>query len=111
MNSVYEVQIQPCAGAGLSFITPAERETQNVKFDAQDPSDRGLDVPPGSAAAGGRVSDHTLEITDKIEGKVMDTRQIELSADLKTLTMTVRPVSQNKPLFLTGNKSAPAITR
>jgi hypothetical protein len=30
----------------------------------------------------------------------MDTRQIELSADLKTLTMTVRPVRQSKPNIL-----------
>jgi hypothetical protein len=100
VNSVYEVQIQPYAGAGLSFITPAEHETQNVKFDGKDYPDVGPDAPSGSAASGRRVSDRTLEITDKIEGKVVDTRQIEVSADLKTLTMTVRPVSQNKPNIL-----------
>jgi len=39
-------------------------------------------------------------MTDKIKDKVMDTRKIELSPDLKTLTMTIRPVGQNKPNIL-----------
>jgi hypothetical protein len=43
------------------------------------------------------VSERTLEITDKFKGKIMGTRQVELSTDLKTLTMTVRLVGQNKP--------------
>jgi hypothetical protein len=48
-------------------------------------------------ASGRRVNERTLEVTDKIEGKVTDIRQIELSPDLKTLTMTVHPVGQSKP--------------
>ena len=100
VNSVYEVQIQPYEGDGLSFITPAEHETRSMKFDGQDYANVGPDVLPGSAASGRRVSERALEIADKVEGKVKDTRQIELSADLKTLTMTVRPVSQNKPNIL-----------
>jgi hypothetical protein len=37
-----------------------------------------------------------LEITDKFKGKIAGTRQIELSTDLKTLTMTVRLVGQSR---------------
>jgi hypothetical protein len=71
-----------------------------MRFDGKDYPDVGPDVLPGSASSGRRVNEHTLEITDKIQGKVMDTRQIELSPDLKTLTMTVRPVEQSKPNIL-----------
>jgi len=39
----------------------------------------------------------SLEITDKFKGKITSTRQIELSTDLKTLTVTVRLVGQNRP--------------
>ncbi|HXJ91905.1 MAG TPA: hypothetical protein VMT20_03380 [Terriglobia bacterium] len=100
VNSAFEFQIQPYEADGLSFITPAQKTTQNMKFDGRDYPNQGPNVPAGSASSGRRVSDHSLEITDKMEGKVTDTQQIELSPDLKTLTMTVHPASQNKPNIL-----------
>lgn len=100
MNSVYELQIQRYADDGLTFITPSEHETRNLKFDGKDYPDVGPDVSPGSASSGRRVAGRTLEVTDKIKGKVVDTRQIELSPDLKTLTMTLHRVGQNKPYVL-----------
>ena len=48
-------------------------------------------------AVGRRVNERSLEITDKFKGKITGTRQIELSTNLKTLTMTVRLVDQSKP--------------
>ena len=48
-------------------------------------------------AVGRRVNERSLEITDKFKGKITGTRQIELSTDLKTLTMTVRLVGQSRP--------------
>jgi hypothetical protein len=100
VNSVFEFQIQPYQGDGLSFIAPSEHETQNMRFDGKEYPNVGPDVPPGSVSSGRRVNERTLELTDKVEGKVMDTRQIELSPDLKTLTMIVSPVGQNKPNVL-----------
>ena len=46
------------------------------------------------------MNERTLEMSDKIKGKVMETRQTELSPDLKTLTMTVQPVGQSEPNIL-----------
>ena len=43
------------------------------------------------------MNERALEVTSKVQGKVTDTRQIELSPDLKTLTMTERLVGQSKP--------------
>jgi hypothetical protein len=43
------------------------------------------------------VNESNLEITDKFKGKITAMRQIELSTDLKTLTLTVHLVSQSKP--------------
>jgi hypothetical protein len=43
------------------------------------------------------VNERSLEITDKLKGKITGTRQIELSPDLKTLTMTERLVGQSRP--------------
>jgi hypothetical protein len=54
----------------------------------------GPDVPADSAYSARRLNERTLEITDKIKGKVTDTQQIELSPDFKTLTQTVHPADQ-----------------
>jgi hypothetical protein len=43
------------------------------------------------------VNERSLEITDKIEGKITETRRIELSADLKTLTMSMLLAGESKP--------------
>jgi hypothetical protein len=99
-DSVYEFQIEPYEGDGLSFITPTAHEIQDMRFDGKDYPDAGPNVVPDSASSGRRLNEHALEMTDKIKDKVMDTRRIELSADLKTLTMTIRPVGQNKPNIL-----------
>jgi hypothetical protein len=100
VNSVFEFQIRPYESDGVSFITPAQHEIQNMRFDGKDYPDVGPNVASGSASSGRRVNERTLEMTDKIEDKVMDTRQIEVSPDFKTLTMTVHPVNQNKPNIL-----------
>jgi len=99
-DSAYLFQIEPYGGDGLSFINPAIRETQNIRFDGKDYPDAGPSVIPDSASSGRRLNEHALEMTDKIKDKVIDTRKIELSPDLKTLTMTIRPVGQNKPNIL-----------
>jgi len=99
-DSVYEFQIEPYEGDGLSIITPTVHEIQKIRFDGRDYPDAGPNVVPLSASSGRRLNEHALEMTDKIKDKVMDTRKIELSPDLKTLTMTIRPVDQNKPNIL-----------
>lgn len=93
-------EIRPYDGNGLSFITPAEHETLNMKFDGKDYPDRGPNVPPGATSSGRRVNQRTLEMTDKIKGKVMDTAQFKLSSNLKTMTITVHETGQSKPLTI-----------
>jgi hypothetical protein len=100
MNSPYELQVQPYDGDGLTFIIPAEHTTRNLKFDGKDYPDVGPDVSPGSVSSGRRVNERTLEITDKVKGNITDTRQIELSPDRKTLTMTITRMGQSKPNVL-----------
>jgi hypothetical protein len=97
VNSVFVLQVRPYEGDGLSFIDPSREVTKNVKFDGKDYPSLGPNVTPGSASSVRRVNDRTLEMTDKINGKIMDTRQIELSSDLKTLTMTVHGSGRSEP--------------
>ena len=100
VNSVYEVQIQPYGDDGLSFVTPARKTTQNMKFDGKDYPTVGPNVPEGSVSSGRRVNRSTLEITDKMKAKVTNTREVEVSPDLKALTITVHAEGRTKPNIL-----------
>jgi hypothetical protein len=100
MNLAIALKIQPYEGDGLSFINASAGVTKNVKFDGKDYPNAGPNVMAGSASTARRVNEDTLEMTDKLNGKITDTRLIQLSADLKTLTMTVHVPSRRHPDIL-----------
>ena len=92
MNSPFVLEVKAYQGDGLSFINQLQHETKNVKLD-------GKDYPQGphSASSVRRVDEHTIEMTDKQDGKVSDTREIKLSPDGKRLTMTINAEGASKP--------------
>jgi hypothetical protein len=94
-----ELQIQLYEGDGLSFKRSDEEIVKKIKLDGNDyPAD--LDPnegDKGTAYSGRRMNERSLEITYKFKGKITGTWQIELSTDLKTLTMTERQVGQSRP--------------
>jgi hypothetical protein len=93
-----ELQIQPYEGDGLSFKRSDEEMVKRIKLDGNEYPDldpNGRDK--GTAYSGLRVNERSLEVTYKFKGKITGTWQIELSTDLKTLTMTERLVGQRRP--------------
>jgi hypothetical protein len=92
-----ELEVQPDDGNGLSFKRSDEKAVKKIKLDGRDYSEDPNGQDNGTAYSGRRVNARNLEITYKLKGKTTDTRQMELSTDLKTLTMTDRPVGQNRP--------------
>lgn len=100
VDLVFVMKVQPYQGDGLSFINPSDGSAKNVKFDGKDYANEGANVSPGSVSSARRVNEHSLERTDKVGGKIVDTRQIELSSDLKTLTMTVHTAGRRQPDLL-----------
>ncbi|HEY6620973.1 MAG TPA: hypothetical protein VIY68_15610 [Steroidobacteraceae bacterium] len=88
------LQIQPYEADGLSFKRSDEETPKTIKLDGNDHPD--LD-PKGMAYSGRRVNERSLDITEKSNGKITGSRQIELSPDLRTLTVTERLVGQDKP--------------
>jgi hypothetical protein len=97
MNSPFLIQVKEFQGDGLSFITPSQNKTRNVKFDGKDYPNEGPNARPGTSSSIRRVDKRTLVITDKTDGKVTDTEAIELSPDLKALTITVHAPGRDKP--------------
>ena len=71
--------------------------TSNMKFDGSDYPNVGPNVPPGYMSSGHRVNERRLEIAHTYKGKIIDTQLIELSADLKTLTLSRLPAGESKP--------------
>jgi hypothetical protein len=98
ISSPDETVISSYQGDGLSFATPAYKDVLNMKFDGKDYPETGPQVAAGSASSGKRLNANTLEITDKIQDKVMDHATFEVSKDGKTLTITVHETGQPNPL-------------
>ena len=100
INFELVLKVQPYEGDGLSIINSTAGSTTNVKFDEKDYPKAGPNVVKGSTSSARRVNEDTLEMTDKFNGKITDTRQIKLSADRKTLTMTVHVPGRREPDIL-----------
>ena len=99
-----EWEIQAYEGDGLSFNTPAYKDTLSMKFDGKDYEEKGPNVAPGSMSSGKRVNAHTLEVSDKVKGEVMDHTKFEVSPDGKTLTLTIHGTGQANAQAVVYNK-------
>ncbi len=97
MNSPFLMQVKAFQGDGLSFIAPSEQQTKNVKFDGKEYPNEGPNANRDASSSVRRVDERTLVITGKAGGKVTATEELELSADLKTLTITVHIAGRDKP--------------
>jgi len=98
--SPYVLRVTPYDIDGLSFVYTAADITKNVRFDGKDYPSVGKNAVSGSMAMARRVSNNTLEITDKINGTVTDTQQLTISPDLTTLTITVHRTGRRDPDIL-----------
>jgi hypothetical protein len=97
INSSYELQIKPSQDNGLSIIYPGSVMIKSLKFDGKDYPGSGSNVPAGYTSSANRLNAQTLEITDKMNGKLFDTQNLELSPDSKTLTITTTVPGRTKP--------------
>jgi hypothetical protein len=96
MNTPFLMQVKEFEGDGLAFTTSLVHRTKNVKFDGKDYPNEGPNAG-GASSSVRRIDERTLVITDKTDGKVTDTEDVGLSADLKTLTLTVHVAGRDTP--------------
>jgi len=100
VNFVLVIKIQPYDGDGLSLISPSADRPRNLRFDGKDYPNFSSNASAGSTYSARQVSENTLEITDKLNGKILDTQQITLSSDLRTLTLSVHKTGTRAPSVL-----------
>src|SRR5690348_10151964 len=87
------VQVRPYDTAGLSFFFPSEGGSIKVKLDGKEyPNAAGTSI-----SSSRRVNAQAVELIRKSKDKILETRQFTVSADLKTLTMTVNSPEKDEP--------------
>jgi hypothetical protein len=96
MNSPFVLEVKAFQGEGLTFFIPLEQDTKSAMLDGKDyPS------PGGHSSSSIRpVDEHTLEMTVKAGETVVETREIKISADGKSLTMTLHEQGGSEPVVL-----------
>lgn len=95
LDSVYELEIRHYDSDGLSFISPGS-PPKNVKFDSKEHADPAA-TPGDTKFRGRRIGERSLEFTTNTKGKVVQTRNVTLSPDFKTLTIVVHLADQRLP--------------
>jgi hypothetical protein len=103
MNTPFLMQVKEFQGDGLAFIS--QHTTKNVKFDGKDYPNQGQGAGQGAVSSMQRVDERALVITDKANGKVTATKEVALSADLRTLTMTVHIAGSEKPTVMVFDRT------
>ena len=96
VNSVVMLKVRTWDGDGLSFVSQGGGGTENVKFDGQDRANVG-GVVEGMTASAQRLNKLKVEITDKVSGKVRDTKEISVLPDGNTLTITTHIPGRSEP--------------
>ncbi|HEX7361224.1 MAG TPA: hypothetical protein VF283_12105 [Bryobacteraceae bacterium] len=89
--------IKPYGNDGLSFRWPRDKEHQDIKFDGKDYPGLGPRVAHGITSSAKRTGEHTIQATDKLNGKVTDTHELKVSEDGRTLTDTIHVQGEQKP--------------
>lgn len=97
VNSDLSLKIQPHGKDGLAILSSISDKPKDLSFDGKDYPNTSSNAPAGSTYSAKRVSERTVEITDKLDGKAVDTQQYALSTDLKTLTLTIRRMGMQTP--------------
>ncbi|HEX4630313.1 MAG TPA: hypothetical protein VH188_05055 [Chthoniobacterales bacterium] len=95
----FEIEIRPYEGDGFSFSSGGA-PANNVKLDGKEYPPAGASPSAGNTTSGRRLGDHSIELTRKLKGKTVETRELTVSSDLTTLTMTRRLVDQRVPNIL-----------
>jgi hypothetical protein len=90
--------VAPYGSGGLALSYPGDKVTINLTMDGADCAVVGPTVLKGSTTSAHRADPRSLTLTDKLNGKALDTVDWSLSADGKTLTMTEHDAGVAKPL-------------
>ena len=96
VDSVYEVEIRPYQADGLSLIISGA-PASNLRLDGKEYPSTGANASAGATSSSRRINDHTIEVIARLNGKIRQASEFSISADGKTLTITVHLLNQRPP--------------
>jgi hypothetical protein len=100
LSSPREIYIEPWDAAGQSITFPGRKQTIRMKFDGKEYPEHGPTVEAGSTSSGRRIGDRTIETTERVKGKVVETARATISEDGKTHTIIVTEPNDPTPVIL-----------
>jgi hypothetical protein len=107
LSSPREIYIEPYGSDGQSITFPGRKQTIRMKFDGKDYPEEGPTVREGATTSGRRLDERTIQTTEKIKGRVIETARATISADGNTQTIVVTEPGDKLPVVLVYEREEP----
>jgi len=95
-----EVDIEPNSDDGISLHVPADGTRYSVKFDGKEYPEEGPRLPAGMTVSVKMTGARTAQATTRLNGKVFDHEDWEVSADGMTFTYTEHDAGTDNPAVI-----------
>lgn len=95
-----EVDLSPNGDDGISLLLPEDGTKYSLKFDGKEYPEEGPRIPPGLTVSARRTGERTVAVTTRLNGKILETEEWEVSPDGKTYTYTEHDVGADKPVVI-----------
>jgi hypothetical protein len=95
-----DIHIDAYGKDGHIVMFPGRQATIKMKFDGKDYREEGPTVEDGATTSGRRIDERTIETTEKIKGKVVESARATVSADGNVQTIVVTEPGEKNPVVL-----------
>lgn len=95
-----EIDIEANGDDGITLKIPEDGTTYSLKFDGKDYPEQGPRIPAGMTVSARMAGARTARATTKLNGKVFDTEDWEVSADGSTFTYTEHDPGVAQPVVV-----------
>jgi hypothetical protein len=100
LSSPSEIDIEPIDSGGHSVTFPSRKQTVHMKFDGKEYREEGPTVAFGTTSSGRRIDEKSIETTERIRGRVIETAMATISEDGRTQTIVVTEPNDDNPVVL-----------
>ena len=100
LSSPREIYIEMWGSDGQVITFPGRKEVIRMKFDGKEYADEGPTVVEGATSSGRRIDERTIETTEKIKNRLIETAKATISADGNTQTIVITEPDDPTPVIL-----------
>ncbi len=95
-----EVDISANGDNGISLLLPEDGTKYSLKFDGKEYPEEGPRIPPGLTVSATMTGPRSVTATTRLNGKVLETEEWQVSSDGKTYTYTEHDVGAAQPVVI-----------